>query len=377
MRRLAKTIAAASLLLALPAFSATDSAAPADSVAVQADTASADTSHFQWWSAVPVLGYTEETELQYGAMVNFFIPSSFKGGNSQEIDIAAYGSTRKQFQFAATPYFYLAHDRISGWLDFRYQNWVGHFFGIGNDVDIDDYISFDRETFFFMALVESNLGLPPALQFFRYGMVLDINHSTMEFREYDGEIALPANPDGWRTALGYHLTVDTRDNPNWARHGMYLQWEHRFYTDALGDFSFTYQELDLRTYGETIWNTSMAVGLMWQRSDGDVPFEYMAGPDGIKRFRGVETKYFRDNQALMMQVELRKTLFWRLAGDIFFEGGKVGPYFSQLLRNEWHRSVGFGGKFALNKSERLYARAEFSWVDFKSLGMTFYFREAF
>ena len=139
MRRLAKTIAAASLLLALPAFSATDSAAtPASSATIQADTASADTSHFQWWSAVPVLGYTEETELQYGAMVNFFIPSSFKGGNSQEIDIAAYGSTRKQFQFAATPYFYLAHDRISGWLDFRYQNWVGHFFGIGNDVDLDD-----------------------------------------------------------------------------------------------------------------------------------------------------------------------------------------------------------------------------------------------
>ena len=347
--------------------------------AAQTETQSDSTTeeHFQWWSAVPVLGYTEETEFQYGAMVNFFLPPSFKGGNSQEIDIAAYGSTRKQFQFAATPYFYLVHDRISGWLDFRYQNWVGHFFGIGNDVDIDDYISFDRETFFFMALVESNLGLPQALQCFRYGMVLDINHSEMEFREYDGGLVQPTNTDGWRNALGYHLTFDTRDNPNWARHGVFFQWEHRFYSDAFGDFGFTYQELDLRAYGETIWNTSMAVALLWQRTDGDVPFEYMAGPDGIKRFRGVETKYFRDNQATVLQVELRKELFWRLAGDIFFEGGKVGPYFSQLMRNEWHRAVGFGGKFALNKSERLYARAEFSWVDFKSLGMTFYFREAF
>ena len=49
------------------------------------------------------------------------------------------------------------------------------------------------------------------------------------------------------------------------------------------------------------------------------------------------------------------------------------------MRNKWHRAIGFGGKLALNKSERLYARAEFSWIDFKSLkpGMTFYFREAF
>ena len=342
--------------------------------------AGADTAqekHFQWWSAIPVTGYTEETELQYGAMVNFFLPPTFEGGNSQEIDVAAIGSTRKQFQFVVTPYFFLAHDQISGWLDFRYQNWVGHYFGIGNDVNMDDYLSFDRETFYLMGLVESSLGLPQALQFFRYGMVFDINWSDMTYHEYEGDIALPADADGWRTGLGYHITIDTRDNVNWARHGVYLQWEHRFYTDALGDFDFTYQELDLRTYGETIWNTSMAVGLMWQRADGDVPFEYLAGPDGIKRFRGVETKFFRDNQALILQAELRKTLFWRLAGDIFFEGAKVGPYFSQLMRNEWHRSIGFGGKFALNKSERLYARAELSWVDFESLGLTFYFREAF
>ena len=356
--------------------------APANSASAtdSASTAAADTSkHFQWWSAVPVLGYTEETELQYGAMVNFFLPPSFKGGHSQEIDVAAYGSTLKQFQFAATPYFYFAHDRISGWLDFRYQNWVGHFFGIGNDVDMDDYITFDRETFFLMGIVESNLGLPQALQNFRYGFVFDINRSEMEFREYDGEIVQPTNTDGWRNAIGYHLSFDTRDNLNWARHGVFFQWEHRFYSDAFGDYSFTFQELDLRAYGETIWNTSMAVALLWQRTDGDVPFEYMAGPDGIKRFRGVKTKYFRDNQATILQVELRKQLFWRLAGDIFFEGGKVGPYFSQLMRNKWHRAIGFGGKLALNKSERLYARAEFSWIDFKSLkpGMTFYFREAF
>ena len=345
-----------------------------------ASTTAADTSkHFQWWSAVPVLGYTEETKFQFGAMVNFFLPPSFKGGNSTEIDIAAYGSTRKQFQFAATPYFYFVQDRISGWLDFRYQNWVGHFFGIGNDVEMDEYASFDRETFFLMGLVESNLGLPQTLQNFRYGFVFDFNRSEMDFGEYDGDIELPTNTDGWRNALGYHLSFDTRDNPNWARHGVLFQWEHRFYSDAFGDYSFTFQELDMRAYGETIWNTSMAVGLLWQRTDGDVPFEYMAGPDGIKRFRGVETKFFRDNQALVLQAELRKTLFWRLAGDIFFEGGKVGPYFSQLMRNKWHRAIGFGGKRALTKSERLYARAAFSWIDSKSLkpGMTFYFREAF
>ena len=78
-----------------------------------------------------------------------------------------------------------------------------------------------------------------------------------------------------------------------------------------------------------------------------------------------------------LQTEFRKTLFWRLAGNIFFEGGKTGEYFSDLMRNKWHTGLGFGGQFALNMSEKLYARADFSWIDFEQLGITFYIREAF
>ena len=47
------------------------------------------------------------------------------------------------------------------------------------------------------------------------------------------------------------------------------------------------------------------------------------------------------------------------------------------MRNKWHRSIGFGGRFALNKKENLYARCELSWVDFKNVGMTMYVRDAF
>ena len=133
----------------------------------------------------------------------------------------------------------------------------------------------------------------------------------------------------------------------------------------------------MRGFSEFIWNTSMAVGFLWQRVNGDVPFDMLAGPDGIKRFRGVKTNYFNGDQALFLQTEFRKTLFWRLAGNIFFEGGKTGEYFSDLMRNKWHTGLGFGGQFALNMSEKLYARADFSWIDFEQLGITFYIREAF
>jgi hypothetical protein len=91
----------------------------------------------------------------------------------------------------------------------------------------------------------------------------------------------------------------------------------------------------------------------------------------------VESLYFGDNQALILQAEVRKALFWRFGSHVFLEGGKSGSYFSDLVRNEWHKSVGIGALLGLNLKENLFARADFSWVDFDHLGLSFYVRQAF
>ncbi|SHK86995.1 hypothetical protein SAMN05720468_10884 [Fibrobacter sp. UWEL] len=384
MRWYSKTL----LLAAMTASLSFGSEAVADSSGGVADLPGgvADTSaaeNFQRFTALPVLGYSEETKLQFGAMAIVFLKPDEKDGKVPEIDVSAYGSTRGQFQFLITPYFYLYHDEISGWLDLRYQNWVASYFGMGNDPDIDKYVTFDRQRFYFGAELESTVGVPKQ---FKYGVELHIEHSDIQFDDpTDGDasenhrlITPPANTrSGWRNGAGYLLAFDTRDNTNWTRHGFLAQWQQMFYSDLLGDYTFDIETLDLRGYTYLFWGTSMAVGALWQRSGGDVPFDMLAGPDGNKRFRGVESLYFRDNQALILQAELRKYLGWRLAGDIFFEGGKSGDHFSELMRNKWHRSVGFGGMLILNMKEQLYARGELSWVDFDHLGMTVYIRQAF
>lgn len=328
---------------------------------------------FQRWSALPVVGYSEETKFQYGAMGILFFRPEEKGGKVSEIDVTAYGSTRGQFQFFFCPYFYLYHDRIYGWLDLRYQNWVASYFGMGNDPDYDISTVFDRKKFYFGGELETSIGLPKD---FKYGAEIHIEYADIDFHE-GGELDLPDAHSGWRNGAGYLLAYDTRDNINWARHGFLVQWQQMFYSDHLGDYSFDIETLDIRGYTYLFWETSMAVGFLWQRSGGDAPFDMLAGPDGIKRFRGVESLYFRDEQAIILQAELRKFLGWRLAGTIFFEGGKTGGHFSELMRNKWHQAVGFGGQLALNLKEQLYARGEFSWIDYDHLGITVYLRHAF
>ncbi len=351
-------------------------AAPLLSAEPATPSALADTTeHFQRFTALPVLGYSEETKLQFGAMGIVFFKPLEKGGKVNEIDISAIGSTRKQFQFIVEPYYYLHHDQIAIRADLRYQNWVASYFGLGNDPDINKSIFFDRERFKLGAQIESSVGLPKQL---KYGAEIHVEHSDIDFRKKNANnIALPDEHSGWRNGLGYTLGLDTRDNLNWSRHGFLVRWQQMFYSDVLGDYSFDTESLDLRGFTYLFWETSMAVGVLWQQANGDVPFDMLSGPDGIKRFRGVESLFFNDKQALIVQAELRKFLGWRLAGTIFFEGGKSGDHFSELWRNKWHQAIGFGGQLALNLKENLYARGEFSWVDFDHLGMTVYLRHSF
>lgn len=347
--------------------------------AESADTSATKTEadDFQRFTALPILGFTEETGLEYGAMLLLFFKPDYEGGRSTTIDFVAMGTAKKQLEVLVVPRYYLAHDRITGEAALTYDNWVSYYYGIGNDPDIDDGRIFDRTTVRAENTTLTNLGLPDTWRGLKYGPSFRLEYTDIAFRKYRGTLAEPGTDDKWRTGIGYRLAYDTRDNGNWARHGFYAHWNHLVFSDRLGDCGFTKQELDLRGYTFLFWKTSMAVGALWQRASGDVPFDMLAGPDGIKRFRGVEDHYFRGNQALILQTELRKVLFWRLAGTIFFEGGKAGGYFSDLMREKWHQSVGFGGELGLNMQESLYARGDISWVDYKQLGLTVYIRQAF
>ena len=328
---------------------------------------------FQRYSVVPVLGYTEETEFQYGFMALLFLKPDTPGGKVPEIGITTYGSTRNQLQMALEPYFYFYHDQITVWSLLKYQDWIASYFGRGNDPDIDKYVLFDRKRFQGGTRIESRVGIPKE---FKYGIELHIEHADISFHKGDS-IAVPDDHSGWRNGAGYLLGLDTRDNTNWTRHGYLIQWQQMFYNNHLGDYSFDTESLDLRGYTELPLRTSLALGFLWMRSGGDAPFDMLAGPDGICRFRGVESLYFNGKQATILQAELRRVLFWRIGSHLFFEGGKSGEYFSELVRNKWHKSIGAGALLGLNLKENLFARADFSWVDFDHLGLSFYVRQAF
>ena len=324
--------------------------------------------HFQRFTALPVLAYSEDTELEYGGiLVLFFKP--FEGSSHvSTIDFVALGTTRKQYGGRISPEFWLLKDQLHIPAAFKAYRWNYSLYERGSRGNFDPIDEYEITQFQWKVPFELNIGIPKWLPL-RYGPVVD-----GETRESDLE-RTPETKDGTMLGGGYIIALDERDNANWATQGYYASFEEIFYGV---DFDFHTETLDVRFYTPLFWRTSLALGFIFKQSKGDViPLGRLVGPDGTDRFRGVESSLWNDNQAMIWQLEFRRPLFWRLAGTIFGETFQSGPYFSEMFRRQMHYSVGFGGRLALNKSEKLHARGDISFIDGKHIGLTIDLREAF
>ena len=324
--------------------------------------------HFQRFSALPVLAYSEDTELEYGGLlVLFFKP--FEGSTHvSTIDFVALGTTRKQYGGRISPEFWLLKDQLHIPAAFKAYKWNYSLYERGSRGSFDPIDEYEMTQFQWKVPFELSFGIPKWLPL-RYGPVVD-----GEIRESDLN-GSPEVIDGMFIGGGYIIALDERDNNNWPTQGYFAAFEEIFYGV---DFDFHTETLDMRFYTPLFWRTSLALGFVFKQSKGDIiPLGRLVGPDGTDRFRGVESSLWNDNQAMIFQMEFRRPLFWRLAGTIFGETFQSGPYFSEMLRRKMHYSVGFGGRLALNKSEKLHARGDISLIDGKHIGLTIDLREAF
>lgn len=326
--------------------------------------------HFQRFSVMPVIAYSEETELEYGGLLVLFFKPFEGSAHVSTIDLVALGTTRNQYGFRVSPDFWLLADQVHIPSIFRLYKWESSLFERGSRGNFDAIDTYERTFFKGYVPIELSFGIPDWLPF-RYGPVLD--GETRKNRL--GEIIPEGSEDGWFLGGGYRLVLDERDNRNWPTKGYYTAFEEIFYG---GNFRFHTEELDLRFYTPLFWRTSLALGAYFKQSRGsDIPVSYLAGSDGTKRFRGIDCGLWNDNQAMIFQMEFRRPLFWRLAGTIFGETFQSGPYFGEMLKRKMHYSVGFGGRLALNRTEKLHARGDISLIDGKHIGLTIDLREAF
>lgn len=343
---------------------------PTSAATEKDETRTAKDDDFQRFSGLPFVSYSEETKIEYGGVLIVFFRPCEGGSEVSSVDILLMGTQRSQFEMRISPYLFLLREHLKIDAELEIAKWPGDYFERGSSGSSDPIASFDKTSISGEAAFEFNYGVPSALRF-RYGPVVKAEYRENDFDDIDEG---GSRRDGAFGGGGYVVQYNSLDNENWPSRGAYAAFEQVFFG---GEFAFHTEELDLKTYITPFYTTTFAFGLLWQQSRGDVPYGYLAGPDGMRRFRGVDSGVWNDKQATILQFEIRQPLFWRFAATAFVEGLKSGPYFSKMLDNDLRYAVGFGGRLALNKSEKLYGRADLSIVNMKDIGFTLDLREAF
>ncbi len=331
----------------------------------------ANAEKFKRFVFLPVLSYSEETSLEYGAMGLFFFKPRMGGKKVSTIDVVALGTLNNQYELRSKPDFFWFEDRLHTPTFISISNWESAVFEHGTTGNFDPIENYERTAFCAKIPFEMNFGFSKDSPF-RYGIII-----STEFRKNNFEKHSAFTSDSWENFYGggYLFSLDTRDNRNFPTHGFYLSFEEMFY---IGDYDYHTETLDGRFYAPLFWTTSVALGAEFQQSAGNhIPLGNLAGPDGINRFRGVDPGVWNDTQALILQIEFRKKLSRLFVGTIFSDFLQTAPYFSDMFRNKWHYGIGAGLQLALNTSEHLYARGDISLIDGKHIGLTVNLREAF
>jgi len=326
---------------------------------------------------VPFGAYSEETGAQIGGLGMYFFPTSAADGTGSSLMATAVFTTRGQRVAMVGPTVALDEGRTELVAFFKYSDWPGNYWAGGNAPD-DASRSYSMSTWGERGHARFSgayLHLPDEIKF---AMLHDVERNTTAFDR--DEAGLPA-PDlavgGWRVGFGPELQWDSRDHKGAPERGVLLSLGTIFFDDLWGsDWNFAKTTLDLRSYFPVTSRSVLALGAMWERVDGDAPFDRMAMPDGSSRMRGIEKGWLRDREQLVLQSELRFPTPWRISGVAFGEIGKVGPDLEDLMGNSFHYAVGGGIRIPVNRERRLNFRLDLAWVG-DGIGAAASFGEAF
>jgi len=241
-------------------------------------------------------------------------------------------------------------------------SWPTQFFGIGNDLDENKYETYTSKNIRIPIAFRTNFFLP---ENFHYGIEAD-----WEYIVFDNYFE-----DSMRTGIGYNLTYNSAEKNDWPRKGSFVQFRHIFYNAN----RFIWKNIDTKMYIPLFF---LPEGVLALRSyledfDGDVPPDRLAQPDGVEQLRGLKKGLLADKTSWVLQSELRTHLFWRCKGTLFYEMAKVGKDIASLNDNKWHRSIGIGGRFLVNKESKTHIRGDVSLIDEKKIGVAIKINEAF
>lgn len=345
-------------------------------VLVQDAPAPADSTPRSRLTALPVVGYSEMTGLQYGATLLL----GFRVGTdsvTRSSSASAYGAMTAKGHVKS----YLQLDRWSSGNSARWRVRLEHlsyplpFFGIGADTPDS------AEEWYSSGVTTVHLFTQRRVRDFTYVHTgLRYVRSRLRESEDGREIAsatVPGSSGSDVVSAEFGLVLDSRDNAGAPRRGTYTRLVPSIAAKAIGsDYAFRRLTLDARRYHAFGDSHVAAFQIQYDGLAGAAPFDQLAMVGADTAMRGYPRGRYRDNHAFTTQAEVRSA-HWRRVGVVAFAGaGVVASRFSGLATQTWYPSIGAGLRYVLVPKDRTVGRVDFG-IGRGSFGISLGIGEAF
>ncbi|QIX62483.1 BamA/TamA family outer membrane protein [Hymenobacter sp. BT18] len=319
---------------------------------------------------LPVVYYTPETRLAFGAAATATLRFRRDTGDttarpSQLTFGVAYTQNRQLLVYLPFQVFY-DHNRYYAYGEAGYYRYTYYFFGVGERaVPRELYgVNFPR------IRMNAFRRIVPG---WRCGkLYAGLRYQYEDYRVTrvvaDGELASGRVPGGRGSRLtggGLGLFFDARDRVFFPTKGVvadlaYLHRNRATGAGAAGEtIRFSRLSADVSSYHRLAPRTVLALNYFVSYTAGTAPFNALSLLGGTRRLRGYYEGRYRDQNAAVLQSELRLPVYRRLGAVVFGGVGALGDERQLLRLNAPKAAYGAGLRFTVNRRDHLNLRVDY------------------
>ncbi len=338
---------------------------------------------------IPVVYYTPETRFAYGValsatfrfrrdyrLVKDDTTRAIRNGSDRPRPsniqlIGAYTQNKQLLLFVPFQVFY-DRNKYYFYGEAGYYKYSYNFFGTGErEVPAENYsVNFPRIRLNAFRRVRPNVYAGLRYEYEKY----DVTKVAP-----DGLLATGAVPGGRGSLIagaGVGLLYDTRDNVFYPSKGVFADFSYLGHGSGTGsEFRYNRYVADVSSYHSLNKRVILAMNYFVSMTGGTAPFNAMSALGSGKKLRGYYEARFRDENAALLQTELRINVWKRLSAVVFGGIGVLGDS-QQLLRFNAPKAAGGAGLRVRINDDKLNIRADYG-VGNGSTGLYLTIGEAF
>lgn len=287
-----------------------------------------DTTRASSFLALPVIGYSQETKWQFGAVAFYSFYTDRQDTltrNSTVVGVATV-TTAKQSNFQLKSDIWAPQNRYRYIGEIRYRDFPFNFYGVGDRTLDADRDNITQKVFKVAAGVEKRFG-PAAYT----GINVSFEDHIFEDGEPGGIYETGGfifDRDGGKVLfLGLSQSLDSRNTNTYTTKGTYIKLNYSYAPNLFGgeNFEGSFAKIDIRNFSSFNNKTVLGVQAVYQGLAGSTrsPFYLLPQMGNDEIMRGYYQGRYRNANLLALQAEIRYRFIPQLGVAGFLGGGTV------------------------------------------------------